>query len=71
MATAMRMVQVCNHFSINIINIIYEVTYDSSIVEEAEQMPQLWLEFKVFLKNAADDTHSQESRKLKFWFKVR
>ncbi|XP_022657328.1 uncharacterized protein LOC111265973 isoform X2 [Varroa jacobsoni] len=42
---------------------------DSNEADRIEEVPQLWLEFKVFLKNAADNTHSQESRKLKFWFK--
>lgn len=37
--------------------------------EEEKSAPQLSLEFKVFLKNASSNTHTQESRKLKFWFK--
>ncbi|OQR78680.1 hypothetical protein BIW11_00263 [Tropilaelaps mercedesae] len=42
---------------------------DANGADDADEVPQLWLEFRVFLKNASDNTHSQESRKLKFWFK--
>ncbi|XP_076309764.1 uncharacterized protein LOC143225013 isoform X2 [Tachypleus tridentatus] len=37
--------------------------------EDDQFHSQLTLEFKVFLTNAANDTHTQESRQLKFWFK--
>ncbi|XP_028967741.1 uncharacterized protein LOC100906803 [Galendromus occidentalis] len=45
------------------------INKENQIANGADEVPQLWLEFKVFLKNASDNTHSQESRLLKFWFK--
>lgn len=36
--------------------------------QSADQQPEAQLEFKVYLTNPTNDTHTLESRKLKFWF---
>lgn len=38
--------------------------------EKDVEPPQISLEFRVFLTNVANDTHTRESRELKFWFKA-
>ncbi|XP_013773679.1 uncharacterized protein LOC106458690 isoform X3 [Limulus polyphemus] len=45
------------------------INKEASSGEDDQFHAQLTLEFKVFLTNAANDTHTQESRQLKFWFK--
>ncbi|XP_076332890.1 uncharacterized protein LOC143237481 isoform X2 [Tachypleus tridentatus] len=45
------------------------INKEASIGENDESPAHLSLEFKVFLTNAANNTHTQESRQLKFWFK--
>lgn len=37
--------------------------------DKEDCLPQLSLEFRVFLTNVVTDTHTRESRELKFWFK--
>ncbi|XP_064472327.1 uncharacterized protein LOC135386377 isoform X2 [Ornithodoros turicata] len=38
--------------------------------ETDEELPELSLEFRVFLTNITNDTHTRESRQLRFWFKA-
>ncbi|XP_022256095.1 uncharacterized protein LOC106471771 [Limulus polyphemus] len=45
------------------------INKEASTGENDESPAHLSLEFKVFLTNAANNTHTQESRQLKFWFK--
>ncbi|XP_076366742.1 uncharacterized protein LOC143255252 isoform X2 [Tachypleus tridentatus] len=45
------------------------INKEESSDDDDQSFAQLSLEFKVFLTNAANNTHTQESRQLKFWFK--
>ncbi|XP_013781407.1 uncharacterized protein LOC106465714 [Limulus polyphemus] len=45
------------------------INKEESSGDDDQSCAQLTLEFKVFLTNAANNTHTQESRQLKFWFK--